>query len=171
MFLLASEDRIVVILATKILARLLVISGPVYMKKFEEKTGGIVIVQRRLRRWWSITSLWPICFAILFGQDVAAMNMERDFNLFNLIDALNVSSKSQVVYPEIFPVLAAMLENGLRAITKEQSDPDSPMNKAAGTRSAELGFSPQKRSTHSRPQSMSPEWYLNPLGESIAIVK
>ena len=110
------------------LARLLVVSGPCYMKKFAEKTGGIVIMQRLLRRWWNIPSVWPICFAVLFGQDVAAIDMGRDFDLFNLLEAFNANLQIQVVYPEIFPVLAGMLQNGLRAITRDQTDPDSPTN-------------------------------------------
>lgn len=85
-------------------------------------------MQRLLRRWWSIPSVWPICFAVLFGQDVAAINMGREFDLFNLLEAFNADLQIKVVYAEIFPVLASMLQNGLRAITRDQTDPDSPIN-------------------------------------------
>ncbi|KAL8830126.1 MAG: hypothetical protein Q9191_001607, partial [Dirinaria sp. TL-2023a] len=128
LYLLASDNAAVVVHAAKMLARLLVVSGPNYMKKFAEKTGGIVIMQRLLRRWWNVPSIWPICFAVLFGQDVAVIDMGRNFDLFNLLEAFNVNLQIKVVYAEIFPVLAGMLQNGLRAITRDQTDPDSPIN-------------------------------------------
>lgn len=42
----------------------------------------------RLKRWWDIPTLWPICFSILFGYDVAEINFDRNFNFFSLIDIL-----------------------------------------------------------------------------------
>lgn len=167
LFLLTSDNGLVVVLATKILARLLVVSGTSYMRKFEEKTGGIVIMQRQLKRWWRLPSIWPICLAILFGQDIAALNLERDFNLFNLLDALDASQYSRVVYPEIFPVLAAMLENGLRAITKAQSDPNSPTNGEPDARKSPTDHAPELPSAHRRTQSMSIKGELAPLGKSL----
>ena len=108
------------------LARLLVVGGPHYMKKFAEKTGGIVIMQRRLKRWWHRPSMWPICFAVLFGRDVATINMGGDCDLADLLEVFNATTQMQVVYPEIFPVLVTMLQNGLRAITMDQADLNSP---------------------------------------------
>lgn len=109
------------------LARLLVISGPAYMKKFIEKTGGMVIMQHRLKRWWNIPTIWPICFAIFFGQDVADINLERKFDLYNLLEIFDSKGKVKIACPEVLPVLTGMLRNGLKSIMKEQADPGSPV--------------------------------------------
>lgn len=115
-----------VTLAAEILARLLVINGSNYVKKFSEKTGGIVIMQHRLKRWWNVPTIWPICFAIMFGKDIATINLKRTFDLFGLLESFASEGQTKVVYPEILPVLTTMLQSGLKAIAKEQNDPDSP---------------------------------------------
>ena len=129
----------------KILARLLVISGPAYMSKFVEKTGGVFIMQHRLKRWWDIPAIWTICFAILFGVDLAKIDFGRPFDLFNLLDLFVPGDQATIVYPEIFPVLTTMLQNGLKSVAREQSDPDSPMTSPRVKDAAT--FSTQKQST------------------------
>lgn len=142
------------VLATKILARLLVVSGPSYVQKFVDKTGGIVVMQHRLRRWWNINAIWPICFAILFGIDVAAVNFSRTFDLFSLLEMFGPESKATVTYPVILPVITAMLEQGLKTVTREQSDPDSPLiERTNGTKPAATGGTPTP--SHSRERSMT----------------
>lgn len=108
------------------LARLMVISGPGYVKKFVEKSGGITIMQYRLKRWWNIPTIWPICFAILFGRDIAAINLERNFDLYNLLEIFGSEDGVRIAYPEILPVLTGMLQSGLKSVTTDQADPDSP---------------------------------------------
>lgn len=108
------------------LARLIVISGPAYVQKFVEKSGGITIMQYRLKRWWSIPTIWPICFAILFGRDIASISLERNFDLYNLLEIFDSEGGVKIACPEILPVLTGMLQSGLKAITTDQADPDSP---------------------------------------------
>lgn len=117
-----------VILAAKILARVLVINGPDYVKKFAEKNGGIAIIKYRLKRWWNIPTVWPICFAILFGKDIAAIDFERTFDLYSLLESFAPKGDARAVYPEILPVVTAMLQSGLKSIAKDQGDPESPSN-------------------------------------------
>lgn len=102
-------------------------NGSSYVRKFAEKTGGIIIMQHRLKRWWNIPTIWPICFAILFGQDIATVNLERTFDLFSLLESFAPESQAKVMYPEMLPVLTAMLQSGLKAIARDQKDPDSPL--------------------------------------------
>lgn len=120
-----------VILASKILARLLVVNGPEYVRKFIEKTGGVAIMQYRLKRWWNIPTIWPICFAILFGQDIATINLERTFDLYSLLESFAVDGEAKVVYPELLLVITAMLQSGLKSITKDQEDPESPLDETS----------------------------------------
>lgn len=126
LFLLADNEPEIVILAAKILARLMVINGTSYAQKFVGKTSGVVIMQHRIRRWWKVPALWLICFAIFFGHDVASIDIERQFDLYNLLETFTAKDQSHVIYPEILPVLTAMLQAGLRSITRDAFDPDSP---------------------------------------------
>lgn len=146
-----------VLLAAKILARLLVLSGPSYMQKFVDKTGGIVIMQYRLRRWWHIPKTWLICFSIFFGRDPALVDFSRRVDLYSLLETFAPEGKVTVVYPEILPVVTAMLQNGLMTVTRDQSDPDSP----ATVRSNE--------STPAVLQHLSPSTPTKPRSTSLSI--
>lgn len=123
LYLLAEPEQRVVVLGAKILARLLVLNGTHYVKKFADKTGGFILMKNRLRHWWNTPGIWTICFAILFGRDVATIDFERDFDVFNLVDifiAHSPQSELKICYPEVFPVITAMLETGLRAIVRDR---------------------------------------------------
>ncbi|KAF1915936.1 hypothetical protein BDU57DRAFT_515740 [Ampelomyces quisqualis] len=123
LYLLAESDQRVVVLGATILARVLVMNGPSYVKKFADKTGGFILMKNRLRHWWNTPSIWTICFAILFDRDVATIDFERDFDVFNLVDIFIMRSpqaKLRICYPEIFTVISAMLDTGLRAIVRDR---------------------------------------------------
>jgi beige protein homolog 1 len=138
-----------VVLGTKILARLIVVNGSSYATKFASKTGGFAIMRSRLKRWWDISTLWPICFSILFARDVADIDFERPFELFGLLESF---SNCKVVYPAVLPVITSMLQHGLKDILRHQDDPDSPLHeRSTGPDKDNLGVP----STHSRPRSMS----------------
>jgi hypothetical protein len=142
LYLLAEPDHRVVVLAAKILARLLVANGHQYVKKFSEKTGGFVILKNRFRQWWNTPGIWTICFALLFGMDVAKIDFERDFDVHNLVEIFITNSqntKVEIVYPAVFAVITAMLDTGLRAIVRdpgktEKETPKSDNGEATVTR-------------------------------------
>lgn len=133
LFLLADDEQKIVVLATKILARLMVVNGSSYVQKFVVKTSGIFIMQHRIKRWWTLPALWLICFAILFGHDVASIDLEMPFNHYNLLETFGAKGQAQVVYPEILSVITAMLQAGLRALTRDGADPDSPLAEKRST--------------------------------------
>ena len=90
----------------------------------------------RLKRWWNRTVLWTICYAILFGQDVANIDFGRPFDLYNLLATFGGDNTAKVTNPQILPVLTAMLQNGLKSVTKEQEDPESPLTEKSNGSSA-----------------------------------
>ena len=142
------------VLATKILARLLITNGASYVQKFASKTSGVVIMQNRIRRWWNIPAIWLICLAILFGQDVASIDMERPFDLYNLIEIFIVKGQARVIYPEILPAITAMLQAGLRAVTRDEFDPDSPLSEREDSASKILSPDHQLSTVHKRSPSI-----------------
>lgn len=143
-----------VVLAAKILARLLVVSGPAYVKKFVEKTGGMIVMQHRLKRWWSIPAIWSICFAVFFGVDVGKIDFARSFDLFNLLEIFASDGQVKVVYPDILAVLTSMLQKGLISVTRDQSDPDSPLTER-GNGKTSIPAGSQITLTHERHRSIS----------------
>ena len=112
LYLLADSSPEVIVLATKILARVLAVHGISYVKKFGEKSNGFVILRHRLRRWWHLPALWPICFAILFGLDIATLELDRPFNLSSLLELFGASELA-IVNSSMFAVIGAMLQRGL----------------------------------------------------------
>ena len=152
--LLADDESTVVALAAKILARLLVINGPNYVQKFVDKTGGIVIMQHSFKRWWSIPTMWPICFAVFFGLDPVKIDMSRKLDLFSLLETFAPDGLAPVVNPTMLPVIAAMLEQGLKTVTREQQDPDSPLIEKRNGEIPTYGNSPVTP-THARQRSMT----------------
>ena len=123
LYLLTEDDAEIVVHGCKILARVLVIHGSSYTSKFSGKSGGFVIMAQRLKRWWDIPTLWPICFSILFGLDVAEIKFSRTFAFFSLTD---IFLKCKVAYPESLIVVTSMIQQGLRDVLKHEQDVDSP---------------------------------------------
>lgn len=146
--LLSEDNPEIVVHGCKILARLLVAHGTSYTSKFSGKTGGFFIMAHRLKRWWDIPTLWPICLSILFGHDVAEIDFERTFDFFSLIETFG---KSKVVHPEALPIITSMLQHGLKDVLRNQEDPDSP----AGDRSPPPQPDSSIQATMTRPRGRS----------------
>ena len=121
----------------------------------------------RLKRWWQVPTIWPLIFAVLFGKDAATINLNRHFDLFGLLDTFSADGNATIVYPEVLPVVTAMLQNGLRTITRDQEDPDSPMGRT-NPRNILSPKSARHRPTPSRKRSLSLNTELVPLGKPLA---
>ncbi|KAL2062245.1 hypothetical protein VTL71DRAFT_6511 [Oculimacula yallundae] len=153
--LLTEDDPEVVVHGTKILARLLVVHGSGYVTKFASKTGGFAIMRFRLRRWWDLPTLWPICFSILFGRDIAEVDLEASFELFSLLEPF---SNCKIVYPGVLPVIMSMLQNGLKEVLHHQDDPDSPLaERGNGQDSTKQGLSVPAGASRRRSMSLTKE--------------
>ncbi|KAJ5795138.1 hypothetical protein N7457_001737 [Penicillium paradoxum] len=114
LYLMCEDEPEVVVLAAKILGRLLVVHGSGYSKKFAEKNGGYIILEHRLKRWWNVPALWPICFCILFGIDHALLDLDKSFALPELLGIFLAEGDVKIVYPDMLPVIVNMLKSGLR---------------------------------------------------------
>ncbi|CAN8100413.1 unnamed protein product [Discula destructiva] len=158
LYLLAEENPEVVVYGCKIIARVLVAHGANYTAKFANKTGGFAIMSHRLKHWWDIPTLWPMCLGILFGFDVAEVDFDRPFDLQNLTDMFG---NSRVLYPDILPVITTMLQHGLRDILKYQDDPDSPVASSGEHVSSKNLTTPDTTGSRPRARSMN---FIDELG-------
>ena len=111
--LLADDDPSVVSSGLRVLVRLLVSQGGSYVSKFAHKTNGFLIAKRSLTRWWGNPTIWSMLFGMLFGSDFADLG-EQEPTLELVSTRFIASSKAKIVYPEILPVLCAMLGAGLK---------------------------------------------------------
>ncbi|KAK8061344.1 WD repeat and FYVE domain-containing protein [Apiospora phragmitis] len=123
LYLLTENDPEVVVYGSKILSRLLVTHGSSYASKFSGKSGGFHIMAHRLKRWWDIPTIWPICFSILFGYDVAEIDFDKSFDFFSLLETFG---QCKIAFPETLPIITSMLQIGLKDILRNQEDPASP---------------------------------------------
>ncbi|KAI5843402.1 hypothetical protein DFP73DRAFT_80685 [Morchella snyderi] len=167
LYLLAENEPKVVLLGAKILARLLVVHGGSYVTKFASKTGGFVIMRNRLKRWWNVAPLWPICFSILFGKDVAKVDISRPLGLYSLLELFSDGGKARVIYPEVLPVIAGMLRAGVGTIVSDQGEDN---NKEANDPSKEedgklLPTPPVRRRSISLSSPQAPKTSEKRLGE------
>jgi hypothetical protein len=126
LYLMCEDEPEIVLLATKILARLVVVHGSGYSKKFAEKSGGYIILEHRLKRWWNVPALWPICFSILFGIDHALLDLTKPMNSPELLKLFLAEGDAKVVFPDMLPVIMNMLKSGMRnTIMTTQTDENS----------------------------------------------
>ncbi|THC95250.1 hypothetical protein EYZ11_005289 [Aspergillus tanneri] len=114
LYLMCEDEPEIVVLATKIMARLIVIHGTSYSNKFAEKTGGYSIMRSCLKRWWNIPALWPVCFSVLLGLDIGKTDGDKRFDQLALSEMLYSGSQTQVVFPEMFLIIAEMIQSGLK---------------------------------------------------------
>jgi hypothetical protein len=151
LYLLGEDDPEIVVYGCKILARLLATQPPGYTSKFSSKTGGFAIMAHRLKQWWDIPTLWPILFSVMFGYDVAEINFDKSFDFFSLLE---IFGERKVLYPDVLPVMTAMLQHGLRDVLKYQDDPDSPANDQGAVKSPQSATELARRG---RPRARSME--------------
>lgn len=111
---MCEDEPEIVLLATKILARLVVVHGSGYSKKFAEKSGGYIILEHRLKRWWNVPALWPLCFSILFGVDHALLDLTKPLDLPGLLKLFLAEGDAKIVFPDMLPVIMNMLKSGMR---------------------------------------------------------
>ena len=109
-----------------ILARLLILCGPVYVSRFETGSKGFTILQVRNRSFWRCAHVWFACFAVLFGVDVARLKPERFLDSQYFIQTLVMLNKTQIMYPAILPVIMAMLEQAAASLAVTNPEAPSP---------------------------------------------
>lgn len=126
LLLLSSSNPDHVVHGVKILGRLLVTQGQAYCSKFASRVHGFPVLRYNLAPWWETTPIWPTLVAVLFGADVASVKsfaVDQPLRLFDLIQLVKVTDEEPtVVFPEIFPVIAAVLKAGFDATLRSVSD-------------------------------------------------
>lgn len=150
---MCEDEPRIVLLAIKILARLLVVHGGGYSKKFAEKNGGYILIEHHLKKWWNVPALWPICFSILFGVDHASLNLTMPLDLSRLTKLfLAEGDDVKIVFPDMLPVIMKMLKSGMRSIVvPAQTDEESKASQCESPQMDSLGLSGKFECPSKRP--------------------
>jgi beige protein homolog 1 len=137
---MASSNPDHIIHGVKILARLLVTQGPVYVSKFASRVHGFPVLRRNLAPWWELAPIWPALLAVLFGADVVSLKSfppDQPLRLFDLVILVKVGDEEPaVVFPEIFPIISALLKTGFDATLR-------PAHNGSVVPDAEMSLSPE----------------------------
>lgn len=140
---MCEDEPRIVLLAIKILARLLVVHGGGYSKKFAEKNGGYILIEHHLKKWWNVPALWPICFSILFGVDHGSLNLTIPLDLSGLTKLfLAEGDDVKIVFPDMLPVIMKMLKSGMRSVVvPAQTDEESKASQCESPQMDSLSLS------------------------------
>jgi hypothetical protein len=151
---MASSNPDHIVHGVKILARLLVTQGPVYVSKFASRVHGFPILRRNLAPWWEITPIWPTSLAVLFGVDVVSLKsftIDQPLRLFDLIQLVKLGDEEPTIAsPEIFPIISALLKAGFDATLRGANDhiiEDSEMTLSPEKITAQPGFPGEERTS------------------------
>jgi hypothetical protein len=147
-----------IIHGVKILARLLVTQGPIYVSKFAARVHGFPILRSNLAPWWEVTTVWPALLSVLFGVDVVSLKsfpLDQPLRLFDLVKLVKVGDEEPaVVFPEIFPIISSLLKAGfdatLRSVHNGRILSEPEMTLSPVTLTTQPG-----EATHSRDTSQS----------------
>jgi len=115
-----------IIHGTKILARLLVTQGPIYVSKFASRVHGFPVLRHNLGPWWELTPLWPTLLAVLFGVDVVSLRYfpnDQPLRLFDLVELVRLGDEEpSVMFPEIFSIISGLLKAGFEGTLKSPNN-------------------------------------------------
>lgn len=79
-------------------------------------------MKQRLKRWWHVPALWPVVFSMLYGIDVAKVDIDQPLDLFHLVETFRQDGKAAVGCPDVFPVITGMLKSGFGVIVTAQGE-------------------------------------------------
>ena len=89
----------------------------------------MTILQHQLQHLWYVPETWSICFAILFGKDIARVKFVEKFDHSSLLENFGTGDQVSVIYPEILPVMTRLLQLGFKYVVEDQKIPDFSLHK------------------------------------------
>lgn len=130
LYLMSTENPDILRPCIRLLSRLLVLHGSSYVVKFNDATHGFLILKKKLNKWCSLDVVWNCSFSIIFGIDPLELSPIDHFNGPRIIALLAERKVENLYCPEMFSVIAAMLEYALRATANPRSPTSTQEPKA-----------------------------------------
>ncbi|KAI9289228.1 hypothetical protein BC943DRAFT_300701 [Umbelopsis sp. AD052] len=115
----------VVVLALRILCRLLILQGPAYMIKFRSGTDGMYIMQSLLKHHWNVLQVHEALVTTLLGMDISDIPLQSSVDFSRIFALHTQNAHRQIPIPELMRVELALIDQGLKeqnGLTKSEAD-------------------------------------------------
>ncbi|KAI9318572.1 hypothetical protein BX666DRAFT_1855381 [Dichotomocladium elegans] len=118
-----------VVLAARILARILIVQGQSYLTRFRQASEGFIILSRLLPNYWSLVQLHETLIILMMGLDVADYPLYSSFDPKHLDQCLR-TERPKLLVPDILPIIISMWKEAA-SLAFEQSirDPTDSVSK------------------------------------------
>ncbi|KAI8981097.1 hypothetical protein BDB01DRAFT_724328 [Pilobolus umbonatus] len=101
-----------VVLAARILGRLLITQGPTYINKFRTQSEGFIVLQTLLPAYWNLLQLHEALLAMMMGIDIAYYPLYPTFDINHLRTCLQNSKQTRMAIPDLLPVITSLWNEG-----------------------------------------------------------
>ncbi|KAI9273685.1 hypothetical protein BY458DRAFT_434908 [Sporodiniella umbellata] len=105
-----------VVLSSRILARLLTSQGTTYLNRFRAASESFVILRKLLVSYWNLPQLQETLVLLMMGIDVSVYSLEGYQNSNRLQHYLEVHQNNKVLIPEILNVIASQWDEARKVV-------------------------------------------------------
>ncbi|KAG1474371.1 hypothetical protein G6F56_000395 [Rhizopus delemar] len=116
LFFIPNNDPFLVLLASRILARLCVSQGANYVNKLKITSEGFLILRKLLLAYWNLPQLQETLILMIMGVDIANYPIQSYSGINNLRKCLQINKNSKIVIPEILLIIAAQWDEARKFI-------------------------------------------------------
>ena len=113
-----------VVLAARILSRILITQGTGYINKFRTSSEGFLILLQSLPpHYWSLTQLHETLIITMMGIDIAQYPMYTSFQIDNIKQCIQQNQhQSGFLIPDIMPIIVALWRESVHAAVQPLID-------------------------------------------------
>lgn len=110
-----------VVLAARILSRLLFSQGAMYVSKFRIASEGFLVMKKLLPHYWYLTQLYGTLLAMMLGVDISTVPVDANFDLFTLLTIYKNENSAQqrMLLPEIMSVILALVKEAINVVVQQ----------------------------------------------------
>ncbi|KAG0176918.1 hypothetical protein DFQ29_005470 [Apophysomyces sp. BC1021] len=119
LFFAPNINQHTVVLTARILTRLLVTQGPVYVSKFRMASEGFLVMGELLPHYWNLFQLNQTLLVAMMGVDIVEIPLQCDLKQLN---TLLRSAPTKSLIPDIIPVIISLWREGINTTSQGQAD-------------------------------------------------
>lgn len=111
-----------VVLASRIVSRILINQGPTYVNKFRQTSEGFTILTKLLPHYWHLVQLHQVLTITMMGADISLFPLHKTFDIEDLKLCLR-SDSSKFMIPDLLPIVIGLLKEGMAdALARTRKD-------------------------------------------------
>jgi hypothetical protein len=111
-----------VVLSARILARICISQGTMYINKFRSVSEGFLIMQKLLPQYWNLAQLQETLFLMMMDIDIVDYPLQERFDITHMCTFLQENNKPRkVLVSDILPIMTAMWNEGRKVLDHRAS--------------------------------------------------